>query len=64
MKSVINIPKGLTHGEDLVVIRKSDFEDLQQRLNEFKDVLGKIRRGETEWKNGKTKIIKSLQELR
>ncbi len=63
MKAIINIPKGLTHGEDLVVIRKSDYETLQQHLIELKDTIGKIKRGETELKNGKTKIVKSLQEL-
>ena len=64
MKAIISIPKGLTHGEDLVVIRKSDYDDLQQRLNEFKDVFEKIKRGEAELKNGKTKIVNSLQTLR
>ncbi len=64
MKALINIPKGLTHGDDLVVIRKSDYEALHQRLHEFKDALGKIKRGESELRNGKTKIVQSLQELR
>ena len=64
MKSIVNIPKVLTHGEDLVVIRKSDYEVLQRRLEEYKDAFGKIKRGEAEFKNGKTKVIKSLSELR
>ena len=64
MKSLINIPHQLTHGDDLVVIRKSDYEALERQVEEFKNVIGKIKRGERELKNGKTKIISSLSKLR
>jgi len=64
MKSMISIPKGLTHGEDLVVIRKSEYEALRRQFKELKDVLDKIRRGEKELRNGKTKKVDSLSEIR
>ena len=64
MKAMVNIPSGLSHGEDLVVIRKADYEALQQRIEEFKDALAKIKRGEKDFKNGKTKIINSLADVR
>ena len=55
MKPMVSIPRGLTHGEDLVVIRKSDYTALQRQLEEFKDAFGKIKRGEKELLEGKTK---------
>ena len=64
MKTLISIPRGLTHGEDLVVIRKSEYEALHRQVDEFKDALGKIKRGEKELRNGKTKVVRSLAELR
>ena len=64
MKSMINIPKNLTHGEDLIVIRKSEYEALRRRFKELTDAFNKIKRGEKELKNGKTKIVNSLAEIR
>jgi len=64
MKSMINIPHGLTHGDELVVIRKVDYDALNRKVEEFKDAIKKIQRGEKELKNGKTKIVNSLAELR
>ncbi len=65
MKSLINIPHGLTtHGDDLVVIRKSEYESMRRQIGEFKEAIGKIKRGEKEFKNGKTEIVRSLSELR
>ena len=64
MKAMINIPHGLTHGDDLVVLRKTDYDALQRQIVEFKDALGKIKRGEKEYRNGKTKMVNSLADLR
>ena len=64
MKTMINIPRRLTHGDDLVVIRKSDYDALKQQIGEFKETVGKIKRGEKEFQNGKTKIVRSLADLR
>ena len=64
MKLMVNIPRRFTHGDDLVVIRKSDYDALYQQIEEFKDCLAKIKRGEKELKNHKTKVLYSLAQLR
>ena len=58
------ISKKITHGEELIVVSRCEFEKLQQRLIEVKDALLKIRRGEKELRLGKTKIVKSLADLK
>ena len=63
MKLMVNIPKDLTQGEDLIVLRKSEFDDLRRRFKELTDAFSKIKRGEKEFKDGKTKIISSLAEI-
>ena len=64
MPQTLMIPKNLTHGEELVVVTRREYENLQKRLLEIKDALGKIRIGERELKIGKTRSIRSLAELR
>ena len=63
MKSMVNISKSLTHGDDLI-IRKADFDALRRRFRELIDAFHKIKRGEKELKNGKTKRVYSLAEIR
>ena len=57
------IPRRLTHGEELLVIRRRDYERLQQHVAEVEDALAKIRRGEREHRAGKTRVIASLAAL-
>ena len=64
MSSVLTIPKRMTHGEELVVVSRREYEELQKHLAEVKDALFKIQRGEEELRVGKTRVIKSLSELR
>lgn len=64
MGSVLTIPRRLTHGEELIVVRRREYEQLQKHLLEIKDALVKIRRGEKELKEGKTRVVSSLAELR
>lgn len=64
MGPVLTIPKKLTHGEELVVVRLQEYQELQKHLLEVKDALAKIRQGERELKEGKARAIKSLAELR
>ena len=64
MRRPLTIPKRITHGEELIVISRQEYEQLQKHLAELKDALAKIRIGEKELKEGKTRIIKSLAELR
>ncbi|MEK6591033.1 MAG: hypothetical protein AABZ11_10180 [Nitrospinota bacterium] len=64
MRTTLTIPKRMTRGEELIIVRRHDYEQLQKHLAEVKDALFKIRRGEKELKEGKTRVIKSLAELR
>lgn len=63
MGPVLTIPKRLTHGEELIVVSRREFEKLQKRLTEVKDALAKIRHGEKELREGKTRIVSSLNEV-
>ncbi|OQA90971.1 MAG: hypothetical protein BWY26_01264 [Elusimicrobia bacterium ADurb.Bin231] len=64
MRTVMTIPKNLADGDDLIVISKKRYEQLQKHLREVSDALGKISRGEKELREGKTRITtKSLKEL-
>ena len=64
MEHILTIPRKMTHGEELLIVRRREYEQLQKHLSEVKDALFKIRQGEKELKEGKTRIIKSLSELR
>ncbi len=63
MVTVLTIPKKLTHGEELIVVSRKEYEKLQKHLLEVKDAFAKIQIGEKELKEGKTRVIKSLSEL-
>ncbi|MEW6558314.1 MAG: hypothetical protein AB1349_13370 [Elusimicrobiota bacterium] len=63
MQTTITIPKQLTHGDELIVVRKKEYEKLQKHLAEVRDALRKMRRGEKELRNGKIKPIHSLSDL-
>ena len=58
------IPKRLTHGEELVILQREEYERMKRTLLETQDVLAKIARGEKELREGKTRTFKSLGELR
>ena len=64
MKGAVTIPKQLTHGAELVVVRRDEYERLQRHVAEVQDALAKIRRGEQGYRAGKTRVIRSLSELR
>ena len=64
MSTTITIPKQLTHGDELIVIRRKEYEQLQKHLSEVGDALKKIREGEKEFREGKIKPIHSLSELK
>ncbi|MBI2069853.1 MAG: hypothetical protein HYT79_04550 [Elusimicrobia bacterium] len=63
MQNIGVISSHVTHGDDLVVLSRKEYERLQNHLRELQDVLRKIRRGEKELRAGKTKTIASLKEL-
>ncbi|MFC1521025.1 hypothetical protein ACFL6Y_01315 [Elusimicrobiota bacterium] len=57
------ISRNITHGEDLVVLSRKEYDRIQAHLKELKDVLRKIARGEKELRSGKTRKVSSLKEL-
>ena len=62
---MITIPKNVTHGDELLIVRRKDYQELQKRLAETRDALAKIRRGNKELLKGTTRLtLKSLSELR
>lgn len=62
--SKITIPKRITDGEELIVIRRQEDELLLKRFAEVKDALAKISKGEKELKEDRTRVVKSLADLR
>ena len=64
MSITLTIPKQMTHGDELIVVRRHEYDNLRRQYVELKDALAKIRRGEHELKNGKTRAVKSLSQLR
>ena len=64
MYHALTIPKRITHGEELVVVPRREYEALQKHLTEVQDALFKIRKGEKEFKEGKTKAVRYLSDLR
>lgn len=60
---LLDIPKQITRGDDLVVLKKTEFMKLIQQLDETRDALQAIREGEAAYKKGKTRIVASLSEL-
>jgi hypothetical protein len=64
MSTTITIPRNLTHGDELIVVRRKEYELLQKHLSEVRDALAKIRRGDKELFEGRTRVTaKSLAEL-
>ncbi|KKU03576.1 MAG: hypothetical protein UX06_C0040G0001 [Candidatus Giovannonibacteria bacterium GW2011_GWA2_45_21] len=62
--ATVTIPKKITKGDELIVVRRHEYERLRKHLDEVRDALMKIRKGEFELKRGRARIIKSLSELR
>ena len=62
--SKVTIPKRITDGEELIVIRRQEYEQMVKHLAEVKDALVKIKKGEKEFREGRTRVVKSLNALR
>jgi hypothetical protein len=63
MTTTFSIPGNFTHGDDLILVRRKDYEGLNRKLAEIKHALKIIRAGEEEYRQSKIKPIKSLHEL-
>lgn len=60
----ITIPKRLMKGDDLIVVRRKDFEAFQRWRDEIRDALAKVGRGRKEYEKGKTVTASSPREFR
>jgi hypothetical protein len=58
----IRIPKKLA-GKKLLLVDAAEYAALKRRLTEVSDALEKISRGDTAYRQGRTKSISSLVEL-
>ncbi len=63
MTTLTLIPKKITHGDELVILPKKEYDNLRRRLDETRDALVKIREGEKEYKAGKIRPMRSLSQL-
>lgn len=58
------ISKKITKGEELVVVRRSDYEAFVRWMAEIKDALAKVRRGRSEYRAKKTIVADSPRHFR
>jgi len=63
MSTTITIPKRVTHGDELIIVRREEYEGMHKHLKEMGIALTKIARGEKELREGKIKPINSLSDL-
>lgn len=61
---VVTIPKKLSKGEDLVVIKSSDFKVFQEWQKNIREALEKVERGRKEYQQKKTIIASSPKVFR
>jgi len=61
---IATIPKQISRGEELVVLKRSDFEAYRKWQEEVNDALSKVKRGKEEYKKGKTFSVSSPRFLR
>jgi hypothetical protein len=58
----IRVPKKMA-GKKLVLVDAEEYAALKRRLTEVSDALEKISRGDTAYRQGRTKSVSSLVEL-
>lgn len=61
---IATIPKKVSGGEELVVVKRRDFKLFQKWQTEVNDALAKVKRGREEYKKGKTIISPSSHKFR
>lgn len=60
----ITIPKKISRGDDLIVVRRKDFEAFKKWQEETRDAFAKVERGRKEYKQGKTVTASSPRAFR
>lgn len=62
MGPMLTIPKRITHGEELVLLRKDEYERLIHHKEEIVHALSVIAEGEKAYREGRTIKASSLKE--
>ncbi len=60
---IATISRRVSGGEELVVVRRKDFDAFKRWQDELVDALAKVSRGRKEYRERKTKIASSPKEL-
>ena len=60
---VVKISNKITHGENFVILSKNEYDNMKNKLKELSIVVQKIKKGETELRNGKTITNKRLKDF-
>ena len=64
-QTLITIPRNYAHGDELILVRRKEYDKLKKHLAEVRDAMEKIRHGDRDLREGKTIVTtKSLSELR
>ena len=61
---IATISKKVSGGDELIVVKKSDFEAFQKWTQELNDAIVKVRRGRDEYKNRRTVTVSSPRKFR
>ncbi len=61
---IATISKKVSGGNELVVVRRADFEIFDRWRRETRDALSKVNRGREEYRNKKTVIAPSPRKFR
>lgn len=62
MGPMLTIPKRITHGDELVLLRKDEYERLIHHNEEIAHALKVIAEGEKDLREGRTVMASSLKE--
>lgn len=61
-RGVVSIPRTLTHGRELVVLTREEYEKEVLRSREIAEALRIVAEGEREYREGRTLKASSLEE--
>lgn len=61
---IATIPKEVSGGEELIVVKRGDFELFQKWQAEVNDILTKVKRGREEYRKKKTVVTSSPSKFR
>ncbi|KKW16908.1 MAG: hypothetical protein UY56_C0007G0009 [Parcubacteria group bacterium GW2011_GWA1_50_14] len=61
---IATISKRVSGGEELIVVKRRDFEQFRKWQKEVQDILAKVKRGRAEYRNGKIIAASSPKRFR